>query len=249
MKPFFTYYGGKYRASTHLPAPLFDTTIEPFAGSAGYSTRYNNKRVILVEKNPVFANLWRYLIRATTQEILALPDIPLDAKVDDLPIHQEARWLVGMWINKGVSRPMRSPSKWMREIGHLRGNFWGSKVRQRIASQVDQIRHWEVLEGSYEDAPLIKAHWSVDPPYQVAGIHYPCGARQIDFAHLGAWCRTLPGVAIVHENEGATWLPFEPWMHIQANQSRNGGKISKEVICILRDGDVDAELARRLGDA
>lgn len=37
---FFSYFGGKYMRSTHYPSPNYDIVIEPFAGAAGYSTRY-----------------------------------------------------------------------------------------------------------------------------------------------------------------------------------------------------------------
>lgn len=40
LKPFFTYFGGKYRIAPRYPKPQYNTIIEPFAGSAGYSLRY-----------------------------------------------------------------------------------------------------------------------------------------------------------------------------------------------------------------
>jgi site-specific DNA-adenine methylase len=52
LKPFFCYYGGKWRAAPHYPAPEHDRIIEPFAGAAGYSMRYPQKRVALYEKDP-----------------------------------------------------------------------------------------------------------------------------------------------------------------------------------------------------
>ena len=35
LKPFFTYYGGKYRAAPKYPEPVHGSIVEPFAGSAG----------------------------------------------------------------------------------------------------------------------------------------------------------------------------------------------------------------------
>ena len=47
LKPFFSYFGGKWRTAKHYPGPSRDLIIEPFAGSAGYSVRHPHKAVIL----------------------------------------------------------------------------------------------------------------------------------------------------------------------------------------------------------
>lgn len=86
LRPFFGYYGGKYRnARKHYPRPAYGTIVEPFAGSAGYSVRYPDRRVILCEKDPKVAAVWRYLLAVSPTEILAIPDVPLDGTVHDLP--------------------------------------------------------------------------------------------------------------------------------------------------------------------
>src|ERR1017187_4954833 len=64
VRPFFGYYGGKWRdALKHYPEPLFETIVEPFAGSAGYSLRYADRKVVLCELDPILASVWRYLVR------------------------------------------------------------------------------------------------------------------------------------------------------------------------------------------
>jgi len=95
VRPFFTYYGGKWRAAPRYPAPRYSIIIEPFAGSAGYSLRYYDRQVVLVEKDPQIAALWRYLIKATASDFLNLPDVPEGMSVDDLNVCQEARYLIG----------------------------------------------------------------------------------------------------------------------------------------------------------
>ena len=45
MKPFFRYYGGKWRDCAKYPPPQFDTIVEPFAGSAGYSVRHHTRMI------------------------------------------------------------------------------------------------------------------------------------------------------------------------------------------------------------
>jgi len=238
LKPFFTFYGGKWRAAPHYPAPMFDTIIEPFAGSAGYSMRYPDRDVVLVERDPLIAATWRYLLRVSPAEILALPDIRMDQTVDDLPVCEEARLLIGWWLNGGSSQPKKRPGAWMRRIvenggeGWVTGKkqlSWGQRVRERIASQVDAIRHWTLLEGDYEQAPAVEATWFVDPPYQGAGKHYRFS--EIDYGRLAQWCSAFwQGQVIVCENVGATWLPFRPWRDIKASDAKHGGKVSREAL-------------------
>jgi hypothetical protein len=43
--------------------------IEPFAGSAGYATGYPDREVVLVERAPHIAALWRWLISASVDEV------------------------------------------------------------------------------------------------------------------------------------------------------------------------------------
>ena len=50
IRPFWKFYGGKWRAAPRYPRPLYSTIVEPFAGAAGYSTRYYQRDIILVEK-------------------------------------------------------------------------------------------------------------------------------------------------------------------------------------------------------
>lgn len=211
LRPFFSYYGGKWRDALKLyPPPKHDTIIEPFAGSAGYSLRYANKRVILYEIDPVLVAVWRYLIEVKSSEILGLPDLPSDGTIDDLGVCQEARWLIGLWLNRGASSPRKSPSKWMRD-GIRPGSFWGDRVRHTIASQVESIRHWEVHNSGYvECLDRPDATWFIDPPYQVAGRHYRFGSEVIDYKALGSWCKERSGQVIVCESAGADWLPFRP---------------------------------------
>ena len=241
LRPFFGFYGGKWRdAVKHYPPPTHDVIVEPFAGSAGYSLRYYDRRVILYEIDPVLCAVWDYLIRVKPSEILSIPDVPLakddqalngqplaDWTVEDMDIPQEARWLVGFWMNRGTASPRKRPSKWMRD-GIRPGSFWGDRVRRTIAGQVEAIRHWEIRECSYTGiTEYPRATWFVDPPYQVAGKHYKHGSEGIDFAHLGEWCQCREGQVIVCENEGADWLPFRDLADVKTTRA---GQRSKEVI-------------------
>jgi len=227
LRPFWAYYGGKWRAAPRYPAPIYSTIIEPFAGAAGYSLRYTDRNVILVERNPKVAATWRYLLRVSASEVRALPLMQPGQTVDDLAVCDEARWLIGWWVNKGATSPCKSPSAWMRQGSHA-SSFWGEQIRERIASQVESIHHWRLIEGDYTEAPDIEATWFIDPPYIKAGKHYP---TKVDSYHsLSDWCRTRKGQVMVCENEGAEWLPFKPLFSIKGNESRRGGKVSREAL-------------------
>ena len=241
LQPFFCYYGGKWRAALKYPRPEQDLIVEPFAGAAGYATRYSDHRVLLIEKDPVIASLWKYLIKVRASEVLAIPLLGNDQTIDDLGgVPPEAKALVGFWLNKGAAAPRRSPSKWMRD-GLRPKSYWGPEIRARIAAQVERIRHWECREGSYDCAPVVVATWFVDPPYQKAGKHYRCSSAELEFPLLAEWVKGRRGTTIVCENSGATWLPFERHADIKASSSKHGGKSSAEVIYVQRSEALAAE--------
>ena len=227
IRPFWRYYGGKWRAAPRYPKPEHGIIVEPFAGAAGYAMRYPDARVTLVEKYDVVAEIWRYLIGTTAEEIRR---IPLVECVDDLPawVPQGGRWLVGFAMNSAVVSPRRTLSsgrKKLRDMGRVYEG-WSVQQRERVASQVERIRHWVVIEGDYTLAPDIEATWFIDPPYNNrAGSYYV--HADLDYAVLATWCQSRRGQVIVCENEGATWLPFRTFATLKAGVN---GKGSKEVI-------------------
>lgn len=204
---YFSYYGSKYSRAGYYPRPRHRVIVEAFAGSAGYSVRHRHHDVLLFDVDPRVVGVWRYLIRATESEIRGLP-----TRVEHLDDHphlpQEARWLIGFWLAKANATPRKRPSGWMIS-GKSPGSYWGPEVRERLARQVADIRHWRVEQKSCLDAPDIAATWFVDPPYQGrVGDHY--ARRFKEHYRLGEWCRSRTGQVIVCEHHGADWLPFRP---------------------------------------
>lgn len=220
LHPFISYYGGKIKLARRYPTPQYDTIIEPFAGSAGYSTIYFKKKVILIEKYPVLAELWKYLIRADPKRIISLPDVEEGQKVRDIKgLCQEEKSLIGWWVQIAINAPRQSFNK-----GRNSSGTWGSHIRLHVARQVQLIRHWKVIEGEYTDAPDIKATWFIDPPYQKQGKYYICPSKDIDFDSLGKWCREREGQVMVCENQGATWLPFKPFKDAPSSRGDIGNR-------------------------
>lgn len=236
LRPFFLYFGGKWRSAKHYPAPKHDLLIEPFAGAAGYATVHNTRQVVLIERNPVIAALWRWLITAPANEIASLPLIAPQQRIDELNVRPEAATLIGMALNPGGVAPKASRGKdWPGAdyAGKNKMNSWTAAFRDRVASQVEHIRHWQVFEGSYAQIPNVKATWFVDPPYQTQGRNYPCGSADLDYIKLGAWCRSRAGQTIVCEAPDATWLPFttiDAKIKCVPNKTRSGRKYSAESV-------------------
>ncbi len=231
LRPFFSFYGSKWlKVPTMYPKPNRGTIVEPFAGSASFAVRYFDRRVILIEKDPIIASLWKYLIHATPRQIMNIPLLEKGQSVDEMNVGCLAeRHLVGFWISKACSSPRRIPGKWMREEATKDINqYWGEKIRRRIASQVEHISHWEVIEGDYREAGGIKdATFFIDPPYVDKGKHYRHRLEPKEYAGLAEWCLALDGQVMVCENQGADWLPFKP---LGAFRSQIRGAKSKEVL-------------------
>ncbi len=230
LRPFFYFLGAKWRMvnASLYPPPKYETIVEPFAGAAGYSVNYADHNVILYDLDPVVASLWDYLIHVSSAEILRLPALITDLR--EMHMQQEAKSLIGFWVNKGVSSPCNIPGAWMR--GGLRPNsFWGEAIRHRISTQVDHIRHWKIVNASYEKSDYGLCTYFVDPPYENANAKW-YKFHDIDYARLGIWCKTLYGQVIVCERQGASWLPFQFVANALSTQGKYRDGHSKEAVWI-----------------
>lgn len=236
LRPFWSFYGSAWSKTRNglYPSPIYDTIAEPFAGGAGFSCHWPHKRVILGDLDEAVVTTWRYLLRVTPADLLALPDLPVDGDLSTVPVCEEARMLMGWWSGRARQRVASTTRSADRSGG--RGRFWSPAVRQRLARQVVQIRHWRVFHCDYRDLPVSgPATWFIDPPYKgKRGAAYSCSSARIDFNALARWCRNRPGQAIVCEAAGATWLPF--W-HVGRVKAAVGH--SSEAVCVLHDGHVD----------
>lgn len=168
------------------------------------------------------AAIWRYLISADPTEIRAIPEVD---DVDELPawVPQPARDLVGFAMCYASASPRRTLSKAAAAHRAAGRKFegWSPAMRERVASQVPQIRDWEILEGDYTIAPDIEATWFIDPMYQGRpGRRYVLSSTGFDYPALAAWCFSRRGQPIVCEQVGATWLPFRPLGTFKAGPTR-----------------------------
>ena len=204
MRPFFPFYGSKWNISRHYPRPSHGLVIEPFCGSAGYSLFYDCPIVDLYDDDPIIAGLWNYLLKTTSERILELPELmTVGDSVDNYDICQEEKWLIGFWLNRGSAMPKKT-----RTAFSSLSLSWGSRAKQRIASQLNGISGWSIQGGSYELSRNVEATWFIDPPYVDKGKFY---RKKFDrHIELGKWAMERKGQVIACEGPGATWLPFEP---------------------------------------
>lgn len=201
----FSYYGSKSKVIDLYPAPEYGKIIEPFAGSARYALKYWDRDVLLVDKYPVIVDLWKWLQKASADDILSLPSPKSGETINrsDYPCI-EAAWLMGFMVQQGVNAPRLTVSSV--------GNF-GKSIeldKRRIAESLHKIRHWKIVEGDYRDVSNQEATWFIDPPYQFGGEYYVKGNRDIDYSSLASWCESRMGQVMVCENTKATWMQFFP---------------------------------------
>lgn len=212
LRPFLNYHGSKWREARHYPEPKFDTIIEPFAGGAGYSLHYADRNVVLVDKNPDVAAVWNYLIHVSEDEIMALPDLEVGQLITELDIPAAAQILIGWASGSALAYPMKKPSNWWIKFERkYTAGGWGPARRERIAGQLESIRHWKVIHGEYSSVANVEATWFIDPPYQTKGRRYPFNQRKIDFTDLRYWCLSRRGQSLVCEHSSQTWIEAQPF--------------------------------------
>ena len=208
----FSFYGRKSKVIKYYPDPIYDTIIEPFAGSAVYSLYKDNweKNIILVDKYELIAKLWRYLISSNKDEMISLPDVELRQDIRKLEIQQELKWLIGFYINQGSSRPKNIVQKW--------GARDWNRNRKYLADNIEKVSNWNIVHGDYKCLANIEATWFIDPPYQFGGEHYI--ENSIDYNELREWILTRKGQVIACENTKATWMDFKPLKELHGQVHR-----------------------------
>lgn len=239
LRPFFTFFGGKWRLALNYQPPKHDLIIEPFAGSAGYSVTYHQHKVILIEKDPVIASVWRYLISATREDILNLPELLPGQTIHDLDVCEGARNLIGFWCVSGGAHPqsiISSKTRLAASSGKHGAIRWSQpQVKERLIRQVDHIKHWEIVEGDFSSIENFDATWFIDPPYSKTGHFYRFdlkGSRE----SLADFCVSRLGQIIVCEDETADWLPFDILLEGSQANCSNGGRTSVECVFNINSG-------------
>lgn len=223
LRPFFSYYGSKWRIAPKYPQPKYKKIIEPFCGSAQYSMVYPDKEVYLYDLYEPIVMAWDFLINASVKDISKLPST--FKHIDELNVSNEAKALIGFNINPASQMPKKQFSPWGRD----NAQFWGDKKKQLIINQKPFIKHWKVFLDSYENLENEIATWFIDPPYQSdAGRFYV--KSEIDYQSLEHWISERNGQFIACDMEGVEYGQFKPFLTAQVNPSKKGRKTLKEMI-------------------
>ena len=202
----FSYYGSKAKVVQYYPSPTTLKIREAFAGSARYSVMYwDTPDILLMDKYQVIVDVWHYLQRASVNDILGLPRLKEGETLDDFNLSYEEKMFLGFCIKGGNQIPSKKTT-W-RNVVH-RPNSQNYRL-QNISSNLYKIKHWKIIQGSYEDLPNENATWFIDPPYQFGGEHYKESNKNLDFNSLANWSKTRQGQVIVCENTKADWMDFK----------------------------------------
>ncbi len=209
----FSYFGSKSRIIHLYPAPKHRLIVEPFAGSAQYALYHADHDIWINDLNRRIHRIWRWLQQATRQDIERLPELQRGQDVRQIRwLSEVERDLLGFAVCRASSRPSSTLSGWAADTN----DPWRLKVN--ILKRLEDIRDWRITCMDYFDLPNIEATWYIDPPYQFARNRYP--EDEIDYEELAAWCRSRKGQVIVCEEQGATWLPFQPLAEVWATSRR-----------------------------
>ena len=255
MRPLWSYAGGKWRGAKHYGPPRADELIEPFAGSACYALYWEHPRVSLYDVSPDVCDVWEWVLGCSEDDVRRIPD-GFERSEDWAELPDGPRQLVFWNVKYADARVFARLPDWyllfcrtgertgpLRKAdayadGRPRDNrsqrYWGKRMKARLIAAKPLMKDWTIQLMHYGCIPQRRAHWFVDPPYQgECGKRYPY--HHIDYAHLGAWCRGLPGPVDVCERHGADWLPFEP---LYVNHAAHSGKRVREVVWRKERGDL-----------
>lgn len=208
----FSYYGSKSKLVDYYPPPKHGLIIEPFAGSARYALKYWDREVILIDKYEIVVRIWKWLQKCSPADILKLPILKEGENIRDYKLDcEEAYWYMGFVIAAASQSPRKKASS---RATTQRPKRIATRLRV-CAENLHKIKHWNIVQGSFNDAPDVAATWFVDPPYENGGHVYVKSNKNIDFIALANWCRSLSGQVIVCENTQATWMDFKPLVKMQ----------------------------------
>lgn len=201
----FSYYGAKTNIVDLYPKPRHGKIIEPFAGSARYALKYFDRDVLLVDKYDVIIKIWKWLQQASEKDVLSMPrKLDREKTFDSFGFSEGQRLFFSFVSGAGDSVPRNIPTN-RRVID--RPKMLNHSLK-RVAASLFKIRHWKIMQGSYEQLPNEEATWFIDPPYQHGGYVYV--ENKINFPHLAQWSMERMGQVIVCENTKADWMDFKP---------------------------------------
>lgn len=202
----WSYYGAKTNIVHLYPPPKYGKIIEPFAGTARYSLKYWDREVLLLDKYDVIIKIWKWLQKCSPGDLKRLPKMRQGDKIDDFKFDcEESKLLMRFLIGFSTPTPRNVATRRLSD----RPNWLNYSIN-RMAENLNKIRHWQIIEGCYSLISNEEATWFIDPPYKIGGEAYKHNNKSIDFDELSVWCKLRMGQVIVCESAKSNWLPFMP---------------------------------------
>ncbi len=236
LHPLFKCFGSKWSSSKHLPLPIFNTIIEPFAGGAGYSLRHHESEVILYERDPHVYALWTWLIQDADEfAIREIPtDLPAGTDIRCVGLSTGQELLLKHWQRTNNVGSCWTTSKW----GHLPGQ-WTANTRARVAEEVQGIKHWSIVgDDGFNAFDDEECTWFIDPPYE---FNYKYRQPPINYFDLAIKALNLRGQVIVCEARdpetmaAPDYLPFEDWKsRVTSRRAEGNHTHSKELLWVAK---------------
>lgn len=197
--PLFKWFGSKWQNSKYYPSPHKNKIVEPFAGGAGYSLRFNRDNVIIAEVDSHINNLWNWLIHeANTDDVLEIPtDIPVGLDIRTIPMSMGQKLLLKNWQRTNNIGDCWTVSPW----GNMPGQ-WTENTRKRVSGDVGKIKHWQLFKDGFEllESPLAdddEITWFIDPPY-LYNYKYKM-KNEFSYERLACAVKRLKGQVVVCE--------------------------------------------------
>jgi hypothetical protein len=232
-RPLLKAFGSKWQLAPYYPAPRYGIIAEPFARSGSYALRHvaPGGTIILNDIDSTVMLVWDWLLHPSTpREILRLPVATLQ-EGEDLRfvdgVSPIAAYWIAMWQRVGRNDCL-TVSSWNNKPG-----MWQESVKRETINTLEWLElarvNVKLSCKEYYELDDIEATWFIDPPYQHQPRSvYPCGG--VDYDMLSEWCQLLRGQVIVCEQQGADWLPFEPFRTLNAGCAHHPKKTMTEVI-------------------
>jgi len=227
--PLFKWFGSKWLSSKLYPAPERDVIFEPFAGSAGYSLRHCEKRVVIWEENEQVRHLWEWLISsATTASVLEIPiGLPEGADIRAIGLMKGQQLLLKHWQRTNNVGDCWTTSPWGNKPGQ-----WTANTRARVAEEIHAVKHWKVEQIR----PNLPGTYFLDPPYI---YNYRYRFKVFDYGDLVNKIAMIPNGSQIIVCEAACqktgrvpeYLPFKPFAsRITSRRKKNNNHHSNEYL-------------------